>query len=453
MDHSLLKASFERLERYLSTVGDRRVFPSSEELNLLKHFDEPLPQTSTSATDIIGLLERYGSPNTVASQGGRYFGFVTGGVTEAALAAKLLATAWDQNNGARLGSPIAAKLEEISLGWLRQLFSLPEGTTGTLVTGATMANFVGLASARHALLKRQGWSVEEDGLFGAPEFKVIVSEEAHGTLFKALQMLGLGRNRVLKVSADNQGRMQVSSLPTLDANTLVCVQAGNVNTGSFDDIAGICTKAKEAGAWVHVDGAFGMWAGLSPSLAHLSAGITQADSWATDGHKWLNTPYDCGIAFVKHALAHRSAFMLSNAPYLQFGKTEAREPLEYTPEASRRARGIEVWAAIKGLGREGVVSLIERNCNQAKRFAEGFCKAGFDVPHEVVINQVMVSFGDDDRTRKVIAAIQDDGTLWAGATVWKGKTYMRLSCSSWQTTLEDVEKSLKAIIRCAKGSL
>ena len=281
-------------------------------------------------------------------------------------------------------------------------------------------------------------------------FRIIVSEEAHSTLFKALQMLGLGRNRVVKIPTDSQGRMQASSLPALDPNTLVCVQAGNVNTGDFDDIAGICAKAKESGAWVHVDGAFGMWAQVSPKLKHLTLGFEQADSWATDGHKWLNTPYDCGIAFVKNAQAHRSAFMLSDAPYLQFGKSEAREPLEYTPEASRRARGIEVWAALKELGHGGVIDLIERNCSQAQQFALGFRKAGFSVPHEVVINQVMVSFGDDDTTRQVIKAIQEDGTLWAGATVWKGKTYMRLSCSSWRTTSEDVEKSLEAIVRCAR---
>ena len=313
----------KKLEHYLKTIQDRRVFPSQEDLKLLDYFAEPLPEVSSSAEQVLDMLERYGSPNTVASQGKRYFGFVTGGVTEAALGAKLLGTVWDQNSGPSLGSPIAAKLEDISLEWLKDLFGLPKESTGAFVTGATMANFVGLASARHALLKRQGWSVEEDGLFGAPAFRIIVSQEAHSTLFKALQMLGLGRNRVVKIPTDSQGRMQASSLPVLDSNTLVCVQAGNVNSGAFDDIAGICAKAKNTGAWVHLDGAFGMWAQVSPKLKHLTLGLEQADSWATDGHKWLNTPYDCGIAFVKNAQAHRSAFMLSDAPYLQFGKSEA----------------------------------------------------------------------------------------------------------------------------------
>jgi glutamate/tyrosine decarboxylase-like PLP-dependent enzyme len=447
----LLHDVLERSERYLSGINEQRVFPSTERLKLLEHFDEPLPESRSDALEVLKQLDTYGSPNTVASQGGRYFGFVTGGVTPAALAAKLLGTAWDQNNAARLGSPIAAKLEEVALEWLRQLFALPEGTTGAFVTGATMANFVGLASARHALLKKQGWHVEEDGLFGAPAFRVIISEESHSTIFKALQMLGLGRNRIIKIPTDEQGRMRAKDLPQLDANTLVCVQAGNVNTGAFDDIAEICAKAKMADAWVHLDGAFGLWAAVSEKHKHLTEGLNQADSWASDGHKWLNTPYDCGIAFVKDAKAHRAAFMLSNAPYLQFGKTEAREPLEYTPEASRRARGIEVWAAIKELGREGIADLIKRNCEQAQSFAKGFREAGFDVPHEVVINQVMVGFGSDETTKQVIRAVQEEGVLWAGATVWKGKTYMRLSCSSHATTTEDVEKSLASILRCARS--
>jgi glutamate/tyrosine decarboxylase-like PLP-dependent enzyme len=450
-EKNLLSETFVRVQQYLHTVGEQRVFPSTEQLKLLEHFDEPLPEHSSDALEVLRQLDSYGSPNTVASQGGRYFGFVTGGVTPAALAAKLLGTVWDQNNGARLGSPIAAKLEEVALEWLRQLFAFPEGTTGAFVTGATMANFVGLASARHALLKKQGWNVEEDGLFGAPEFRVIISEESHSTIFKALQMLGLGRNRVIKIPTDDQGRMRANDLPALDAHTLICVQAGNVNTGSFDDIAEICARAKAVDAWVHLDGAFGVWAAASEKHKHLTEGLNQADSWASDGHKWLNTPYDCGIAFVRDARAHRAAFMLSNAPYLQFGKTEAREPLEYTPEASRRARGIEVWAALKELGREGVADLIKRNCEQAQQFAKGFRKAGFDVPHDVVINQVMVGFGNDDTTKQVIRAVQDEGVLWTGATVWKGKTYMRLSCSSHATTTEDVEKSLESIIRCARS--
>lgn len=445
----LLNQAHGRMERYLREIETRRVFPSGQDLSLLAHFDQPLPQQGLPAAEVLRLLDEYGSPNTVASQGGRYFGFVTGGVVPSALAAKLLGTAWDQNNGARAGSPVAAKIEEVVLDWLNELLGLPSGTTGAFVTGATMANFSALAAARHTLLLRQGWKVEEDGLFGAPEIKAVVSEESHSTVFKALQMLGFGRNRVHKVPTDEQGRMQAEGLPEFDENTLVCLQAGNVNSGAFDPIEVVCKKAKNVGAWVHIDGAFGLWAQVSPKHQYLARGIELADSWACDGHKWLNTPYDCGIVLVKDARALRSAFVLSDAPYLQQGGSGEREPLDYTPEASRRARGIEVWAALKELGREGLAQLVERTCDHALRFARGFRAAGFEVPHQVVINQVMVGFGDDERTRRVIAAVQQDGTLWAGSTVWKGRTYMRLSCSSWRTTADDVEQSLAAILRCA----
>ncbi|MDX2004085.1 MAG: aminotransferase class V-fold PLP-dependent enzyme [Meiothermus sp.] len=436
------------VREYLQSVHEQRVFPGAEELRLLEEFDEPMPHSPTDVRSVLEQLHRLGSPNTVASMGGRYFGFVTGGALPAALGAKLLGTAWDQNNGARAGSPVAARLEELALRWLIELFGLPEGSTGAFVTGASMANFSALAAARHALLRRQGWSAEEDGLFGAPEVKVVVCEESHSTVFKALQMVGFGRNRVHKVPTDPQGRMRVELLPELDGHTLVCLQAGNVNSGAFDDIAAVCARAN--GAWIHVDGAFGMWAAASPEYAHLVRGLEQADSWATDGHKWLNTPYDCGIVFVKDARALRSAFALSNAPYLQMQATAEREPLEYTPEASRRARGIEVWAALKQLGRGGVRDLIERCCANARQFAVGFRMAGLEVPHEVFINQVMVGFGDEETTRRVIKAVQEDGTLWAGGTVWKGRTFMRLSCSSWRTTSVDVERSLGAILRAAE---
>lgn len=442
---AVVELALSHAQRYLERVGEQRAFPGDAELKLLDHFDEPLPQTPSEASAVIEQLALYGSPNTVASMGGRYFGFVTGGVLPAALGAKLMGTAWDQNNGARAGSPVAAKLEEVALGWLIKLFGLPPETTGAFVTGASMANFSALVAARHALVRRMGWNAEEDGLFGAPEIKVVVSEESHSTVFKALQMVGFGRNRVHKVPTDAQGRMRTDLLPELDGRTLVCLQAGNVNSGAFDGIAGVCAKAN--GAWIHVDGAFGLWAATSPKLRSLVEGLEQADSWATDGHKWLNTPYDCGIVFVRDAKALRSAFVLSNAPYLQMQATAEREPLEYTPEASRRARGIEVWAALKQLGRQGVQDLIEGCCERAEQFAAGFRAAGLEVPHEVFINQVMVGFGSDERTQQVIKAVQADGTLWAGGTVWKGRTYMRLSCSSWRTVPEDVQKSLEAILR------
>jgi glutamate/tyrosine decarboxylase-like PLP-dependent enzyme len=303
-----------------------------------------------------------------------------------------------------------------------------------------------LAAARHAQLERVGWNVEEQGLFGAPPITVIVGEEAHASLYKALGMLGLGRNRVVKVPADGQGRMRADAFPRISGPTIVCLQAGNVNTGVFDPASEICPLTHEARAWVHVDGAFGLWAVAAPARAHLMAGFDQADSWATDAHKWLNVPYDSGLAFVRYPEMLRAAMTVS-AAYLIEG--ESREPSHYTPESSRRARGVEVWAALRSLGRAGLADLIEHNCRFATRFAEGLRAAGYQVLNEVVINQVLVSFGEADLTRRVIAAIQDDGTCWCGGTVWQGHAAMRISVSSWATTEDDVERSLEAMLRIA----
>jgi glutamate/tyrosine decarboxylase-like PLP-dependent enzyme len=300
------------------------------------------------------------------------------------------------------------------------------------------------------VLGRFGWDVEAEGLFGAPEVKVIVGAEAHPTLLKALGMLGLGRKRLTTVAVDDQGRMRADALPALSASepTIVCIQAGNVNTGAFDPAGEVCAAAREARAWVHVDGAFGLWAAASPERAHLAAGIAEADSWATDAHKWLNVPYDSGLIFVRHPETLRAAMSIS-APYLPQG--EVREPMQYTPEASRRARGVEVWAALRSLGREGLAALIERTCRYAARFAEGFKAAGYEVLNEMSLNQVLVSFGDEEATRRVVAGVQADGTCWCGGTLWQGRTAMRVSVSSWATTDEDVERSLEAILRIASG--
>jgi glutamate/tyrosine decarboxylase-like PLP-dependent enzyme len=448
--NDLLQEAARRAQLYVSNVNRRRVAPVPEQVDLLEKLAGPLPVEPSPAQDVLALLDDYGSPATVASTGGRYFGFVTGGSLPAALAANWLAAAWDQNATLCVMSPGAARLEEIALRWLRELFGLrPECSCG-FVTGATMANFTGLAAARHALLARAGWNVEDRGLFGAPELKVVAGAEVHVSLLKALSLAGFGKTRLTTVPVDGQGRMPADTLPALDDMTLVCIQAGNVNTGAFDPAAAICERAHKAGAWVHVDGAFGLWAAAAPTRAHLTAGVSEADSLATDCHKWLNVPYDCGLAFVQNSAHLRNAMTL-NAAYLQ--TSEAREPGQYTPEASRRARGVEVWAALRSLGRKGLAEMIERNCRQAATFAEGLRKAGFTILNDVVLNQVLVSFGSAAETQRIIEEVQKGGTCWCGGTQWQGHAAMRISVSSWATTEDDVQQSLEAIIRIARRVL
>jgi glutamate/tyrosine decarboxylase-like PLP-dependent enzyme len=392
------------------------------------------------------MLDRVGSPATVGMAGPRYFGFVIGGALPATLAANWLAGAWDQCPGLFVASPVGTVLEEVALKWLLDVLKLPAGCGAGFVTGATVANFTALAAARHAVLARAGWNVEADGLFGAPPITVIVGEEAHPSMVKALGMLGLGRSRVVRVPADEQGRMIAAELPRSEGPAIVCIQAGNVNTGAFDPAREICDRAHSFGAWVHVDGAFGLWAAASPRHAHLTEGVAEADSWATDAHKWLNVPYDSGLAFVRNAAALKSAMSVT-AAYLPQG--EHREPSQFTPELSRRARGVEIWAALKSLGRSGLAELIDRNCRFARLFSERLRAAGCEILNDVVLNQVLVAFGGAARTRQVIEAVQQDGTCWCGPTEWHGRTAMRISVSSWATTDDDVEKSLAAILRCA----
>jgi glutamate/tyrosine decarboxylase-like PLP-dependent enzyme len=443
----LLAETSDRASRYLAEIDTRCVAPSSAALAGLQAFDEPLPQSPSDPSETLALLDEAGSPATVASAGPRFFGFVVGGSLPAALAANWLAAAWDQNAAMQISSPVSAKLEEVALGWLVDLLGLPAGSGAGFVTGTTMANLTGLAAARTAMLTRAGWNVEEDGLFGAPPLHVIVGDEVHVSLLKALTILGLGRSRVTRVPTDGQGRIRPEALPPLDAMTIVCLQSGNVNTGAFDPCEEIIAKAREANAWVHVDGAFGLWAAVSSHYAPLLAGAQAADSWAIDCHKWLNIPYDSGIAVVRDP-AHLRAAMSLSAAYL--ATDGGREPWHYVPEASRRARGVEVWAAIRSLGREGLAELIERNCSQARTFAARLSEAGFSILNDVVLNQVMVSFGSDEDTRRTIAAIQSDGTCWCGGTTWHGRAAMRISVSSWATTDADVEQSAAAIIRIAK---
>jgi glutamate/tyrosine decarboxylase-like PLP-dependent enzyme len=398
---------------------------------------------------VLAQLDEIGSPATVASAGGRYFGFVIGGSLPSSLAASWLATAWDQNAGLVAASPVAAALEDIALEWLLDILHLPTDSAGAFVTGATMANFTSLAAARHAVLARHGWDVEADGMVGAPPVTVVAGAEAHATLFKALALLGFGRNNIIRVPTDEQGRMRADLLPKLESPAIVCAQAGNVNSGAFDPVAEISARAHEVQAWVHVDGAFGLWAAAAPGRAYLSEGLASADSWATDAHKWLNVPYDSGLAFVRDGGALRAA-MAQGAAYYIMG--EQREPMHYTPETSRRARGAEIWSALRSLGRRGLADLVERNCRLAERFALGLRAAGYEVLNDVVLNQVLVSFGDDERTRQVIALLQRDGTAWCGGTRWHGRDAMRISVSNWSTTEADVDRSLEAIVRCANSS-
>ena len=372
-----------------------RVAPSPEAVAGLDELRGSLPLEPTSPEAVLDLLARFGSPATVANSGGRYFGFVNGGCVPAALAAAWLVSAWDQNAAMRVQSPVAIVLEETALDWVRQMLGLPDGCGGAVVTGATMANFCGLAAARHALLERAGWDVENDGLFGAPPITVVIGDEAHSSLIKALGMLGLGRNRVVRVPVDGQGRMRADALPHLNEMTILCLQAGNVNTGAFDPAGAICPEARAAGAWIHVDGAFGLWAAASPQYRHLVHGFELADSWATDGHKWPNIGYDCGIALVREPATLKSAMSIQ-AAYLMQG--EQREPSHYNPELSRRARGVELWAGLRSLGQSGMAEIVERTSSHARRFAAGLRAAGYQVLNDVVINQVLVSFGSAERT-------------------------------------------------------
>jgi glutamate/tyrosine decarboxylase-like PLP-dependent enzyme len=443
----LLQFAADAAKRYVAGASMQRVFPSAESLQALARLHEPFPEGPCDPQKVVALLDEIGGAATVVTTAGRYFGFVVGGVLPAAAAANWLAGAWDQNAGLRVMSPIAAEVEDVLQGWICEALGLPTECEIGLVTCATAANFTAMITARHALLARAGWHVEEDGLFGAPPIQVVVGAEAHASMLKALTMAGFGKKRLKIVEADAQGRMLAGKLPKLGPDTIVCMQAGNVNSGSFDPATEICARAQEACAWVHVDGAFGLWAKASPKYRHLLEGFDQASSWATDAHKAPNVNYDCGIVVVRDAQALRSAMTLS-AAYLQAGSR--REPMYQTPDASRRARGIELWAGLKSLGRQGLADLIERTCAHAQRFATELRCAGFEVLNEVVINQVLVSFGTAEETERVIRRVQEDGTCWCGGTVWQGKKAMRISVSSWATTDADVERSLAAMIRIAR---
>ncbi len=442
-DADLLDDAARRGVRYREMILERRVSPTAEALAALNQLDGPLPESGRDPREIIERLDRIASPATVANASGRFFGFVNGGSFPVTVASNWLATAWDQNCALHVMSPAGATLEAVALKWTLDVLRLPADAAGAFVVGATMANFTAMAAARHAVLARAGWDVDNDGLFGAPPITVVVGQEVHTTLRRVLGLLGLGRSRVVVVPVDGQGRIRADSLPRIDGPSIVCIQAGNVNTGAFDPAPEICAWAKAAGAWVHVDGAFGLWARAAPSLASQVGGYELADSWATDAHKWLNVPYDCGIAMVRDETALRSALTMT-AAYLP--PSGVRDPMSYSPDGSRRARGVDVWAALEFLGRRGVAELVERCCRHASRMAAELTAAGHEVLNHVALNQVLVAFGDDATTNRVIAGVQAAGVCWCGGTRWQGRDAMRISVSSWATTDQDVEASLASIL-------
>ncbi|HEY2945577.1 MAG TPA: aminotransferase class V-fold PLP-dependent enzyme [Vicinamibacteria bacterium] len=446
---------------FLDSLPHRPVGARADLGSLRSAFGGTLPAAGAEPAAVIEHLAAAADPGLVASAGPRYFGFVIGGSLPAALAADWLAAAWDQDAGLYACGPAAAVVEEVAAGWLLDLFALPPTASVGFVTGGQMANFTGLAAGRHAVLQRAGWDVEEDGLTGAPAVNVVVGDEAHVTILTSLRMLGLGSRRVVRVAADGQGRMRAdelhSTLAGLDGPTIVCAQVGNVNTGAFDPVGEIADVAHQRGGWVHVDGAFGLWAAASPALRDLVRGVERADSWATDGHKWLNVPYDSGIAIVRDAAAHKTA-MTGRASYLVQSSGAERDPQDWTPEFSRRARGFAVYAALKSLGRDGVTALVERCCRLARRMAERLAAApGVRILNEVVLNQVLVRFepeggGDGDAfTRAVVTRVQREGTCWMAGSRWHGLDAMRISVSNWSTTEADIDRSAVAILAAARA--
>lgn len=441
----LLRDACDRAVAYLDGVARRPVAPEQSAVADLLELGFPLPQQGLGATHVLHVLDDVGSPATVASNGPRYFGFVTGGALPVAQAAGWLAAAWDQNSALTVMSPAAARLNEVALDWITDLLGLPTGIAGSFVTGATMANATCLAAARDAILTLHGWDAARLGLVGAPPLSVVVGAEVHAAVRKALGIIGLGRDRAIVLPVDNQGRIDPRELPALDGPSIVCLQAGNVNTGASDPFGQLIEWAHRHGAWVHVDGAFGLWAAASRSTASQVAGIAGADSWALDCHKWLNTTYDCGLALVFDEETLRMA-MGTSASYLPGSGSEV---MNLSPQSSQRARGVEVWATLAALGRDGIAELVDRSCVLARRFASGIRAAGFDVLNDVVLNQVLVSFGDTRRTDATIAAVQQDGTCWCGPTTWQGRRAMRVSVSCWCTTEDDIDRSIDAVRACA----
>ncbi|HEX7705990.1 MAG TPA: aminotransferase class V-fold PLP-dependent enzyme [Thermoanaerobaculia bacterium] len=452
VDPSLLERTRNHAVQFLESLPDRPVGARATGEELEAVLRVPLPGEGEAPEKVIDLLAAQGERGMSASPGPRYFGFVIGGTLPVALAADWLISTWDQNPGIFVTSPAIAVLEDVARQWLLELFDLPRESGVGFVTGCQMANFTALAAARHGVLRRAGWDVEADGLVGAPPVHLITSAEAHVTIDVAMRFLGFGTRALLRVESDEQGRMRPDALArlmeTLDGPTIICAQAGNVNTGAFDPLREIAAIARRKRAWLHVDGAFGIWARASRDRRQLADGAELADSWATDAHKWLNVPYDCGVVIVRDAEAHRAS-MTSRAAYLVQSNGVERDGVDWGPEFSRRGRGVSVYAALRSLGRHGVESLIDRNCAQARQMASILAEhQGVEILTDVVLNQVLVRFGDDDElTRAVISGVQDEGTCWLGGTIWHGLAAMRISFSNWATSEEDVQRSGAAILR------
>ena len=449
-DEQLLRTAADHALAFAATIDDRNATPTIEAIERLVVFDEPFPDGPTDPAETIDRLATVGGPAAMGTTGPDYYGFVNGATYPVALGASFLVGAWDQNAALPVMSPVASAISAVARRWLIDLFGFAPGTDVTFVTGATVANASCIAAARDELLSNAGWDVQRDGLFGAPEITVIIGAQAHSTLRKSLGLVGLGRERVTIVPADDQGRMIADQFPdpsTLDGPVLVCAQAGEVNTGAFDpfdDVADWLSRVDNG--WLHVDGAFGLWALADPTRAHLVGGLTRADSWATDGHKWLNVTYDCGIAFVHRQGALRRTFS-AVAGYLP--PDDSFEMMHHTPQSSQRARQIEVWAVLRTLGRAGVAELVQRASSCAVTIADRLRAAGFDVVNDVVLNQVLVRFRDGETTAQLVTSIQTDGRIWCGATTWQGETALRISVSSWKTTTDDAERAASVIIDCA----
>jgi glutamate/tyrosine decarboxylase-like PLP-dependent enzyme len=452
----LLTAAAGHAAEFLEALPERRVGPAETDPAALRAaLGGPLPDGPEDPVAVLDALVAGADQGLMASQSSRFFGFVFGGSLPAALAADWVASAWDQNAGLYVAAPAAAVAEEVVGGWLAELLGLPGDASFAITTGCQMAHATGLAAARHQVLQRAGWDVEARGLTGAPPIRLLANGDYHVTLGRAVRLLGLGTDSIVRIDTDGEGSMAPEALRAAlaagDGPTIVCAQAGEVNSGAFDPLEAVCEVAADHDAWVHVDGAFGLWAGAAPSHRHLVAGVERADSWATDAHKWLNVPYDAGLAFVAHPEAHHAAFAAS-AAYLPTG---ARDAMDWTPESSRRARSFAIWAALRSLGRDGVAELVERCCACARRFAEVLgAEDGVEVLNDVVLNQVLVRFGDDDATTDaVVAAVQAEGTCWAGPTTWRGRRAMRISVSNWATTISEVDRSCAAILGAARARL
>ncbi len=426
---------------YIDEALHRNVFPDSKAIERLSHFEEPLPDTAGDPNAIIQQLHTFGSPATVSQIGGRYFGLVNGGIIPVTLAARWLVDVWDQNTPLYLSSPIASKLEEVTERWLKQLLGLPDTVVAGFVSGSSMAIFCGLAAARYRVYQNAGWDVNQRGLRFAPAIRLIASRGTHATVIKAIALLGLGIDNIEWVEADNQGRIKASLIPPLDQNTILLLQAGNVNSGAFDDFESICEQASKAGAWVHIDGAFGLWAASTHRLKHLTRGMQKACSWSVDGHKTMNTPYDNGVVLCNDREALVQALHATGS-YIVY--SDNRDGMLYTPEMSRRARLVELWAALKYLGKSGIDELVYGLHQRALQFAEELQAADFEVLNEVVFNQVLVKVGNSDKTARIIDHIQQSGECWVGGAQWQDQPVIRISVCSWVTTRADVSRSVAA---------